>query len=84
MSLRIYKPDFFLVENPSTIPPFLGYQITRILAYKNHSNKTFVTKFTISDIFITNRYQAHSLSEIIDYRYNDKHDLRRLDLHYHL
>ncbi|MDD7884492.1 outer membrane beta-barrel protein [Flavivirga sp. 57AJ16] len=53
---------------------------------KSFLNKNFVAQFTISDIFNTNRYQAHSLSEIIDYRYNDKPDSRRfgLTLLYHL
>ncbi|QTE22717.1 outer membrane beta-barrel family protein [Polaribacter cellanae] len=53
---------------------------------KSFFNKNLVAQFTISDIFNTNRYQAYSLSDIIDYRYNDKPDSRRfgLTLLYHL
>ena len=53
---------------------------------KSFFNKNLVAQLTISDIFNTNRYQAHSLSEVIDYSYNDKPDSRRIGvtLLYHL
>ncbi|GAA3635835.1 outer membrane beta-barrel family protein [Flavivirga jejuensis] len=53
---------------------------------KSFFKKKLVTQLTLSDIFNTNRYQAHSLSEIIDYSYNDKPDSRRVGftLLYHL
>lgn len=53
---------------------------------KSFSNKNLIAQFTISDIFNTNRYQAHSLSDVIDYRYNNKPDSRRFGftLLYHL
>lgn len=53
---------------------------------KSFLKKKLVAQLTISDIFNTNRYKAHSLSGIIDYRYNDKPDSRRfgLTLIYHL
>lgn len=53
---------------------------------KTFFKKKLVTQLTISDIFNTNRYKAHSLSEIIDYSYDDKPDSRRVGftLLYHL
>ncbi|GGX33987.1 outer membrane beta-barrel protein [Aquimarina muelleri] len=53
---------------------------------KSFLNKKLVAQLTISDIFNTNRYQAYSLSEISDYRYNTKPDSRRVGftLLYHL
>ncbi|MEP1487754.1 MAG: outer membrane beta-barrel protein [Algibacter sp.] len=70
----------------------LGIYSSRPIGYvdfgikKSFFKKKLVTQLTISDIFNTNRYKAHSLSEIIDYSYDDKPDSRRIGftLLYHL